>query len=99
PKDGVAAFVVARLRRWHDLLEIATGMSLSKLRGLVAELLVLKAAIARFGPSDAVLGWVGPWESPQDFTLPGIWVEVKAVIPAARTVRITSSDQLAAAGP
>ena len=98
-KADIGPFVVGRLRRWHDLLEMASGMSLAKLRGLVAELVVLHAALKRFGPSDSVLGWVGPWQSPQDFTLPGMWIEVKAVIPAARTVRITSADQLAAAGP
>ena len=97
--EVVSAFVIRRLLRWHELLESAVGMSLSKLRGLIAELLVLRSAIARFGPSDAVLAWAGPYEAPQDFTLPGLWIEVKAALPSARTVRITSADQLTAAGP
>jgi Putative PD-(D/E)XK family member, (DUF4420) len=99
PTEALSAFVVRRLLRWHELLESAVGMSLTKLRGLIAELMVLRAAIARFGESDAVLGWVGPYEAPQDFTLPGLWIEVKATVASARTVRITSADQLAAAGP
>lgn len=97
--EAVGGFVLARLLRWRELLERATGMSLTKLRGIIAELHILLGAVARFGPSEAVFAWVGPYEAPQDFTLPGVWLEVKATTPSARTVRITSADQLIAAGP
>ena len=97
--DRMGPFVVARLHRWHDLLESARGgMSMSKLRGLVGELLLLRLAARAHGPDTAVRAWAGPYSAPQDFDLPGMWIEVKATYPTARTIRITSADQLAAPG-
>lgn len=99
PVDRIGGFVVARLHRWQELLEAsATGMSLSELRGLVGELLFARDALGAYEPGIVIRGWAGPYRAPQDFALPGLWVEVKATFPTARTVRITSADQLAAPG-
>jgi hypothetical protein len=95
----LARFVVVRLQRWSELLAAARGgMSLSKLRGIIAEMLVLELAMTKFGRHEAILGWRGPFRSPQDFALPGYYLEVKATFPTAKTVRITSEEQLAAPG-
>lgn len=99
PPDQIGTFVVARLHRWHDLLESAHAKwSMSKLRGFIGELRLLGMAADAHGLEAAVRAWAGPYSSPQDFALPGQWIEVKATYPTARTVRITSSDQLAAPG-
>ena len=99
PADQVGRFVIGRLHRWQELLESAgSGMSLSKLRGLIGELLMLRDGLGAFGPTEAVRGWVGPFHAPQDFALPDLWIEVKATFPTARAVRISSADQLAAPG-
>jgi hypothetical protein len=99
PPDRVGTFVLSRLHRWHELLEAAgPGMTLSKLRGLIGELLVLRDGLGVFGPAIAVPGWAGPYRAAQDFALPGLWVEVKTTFPTARVVRINSADQLSAPG-
>jgi hypothetical protein len=99
PREQIGSYVVARLHRWHDLLEGAhVKWSMSKLRGFIGELRLLDMAAATHGLETAVGAWAGPYSAPQDFTLPGQWIEVKATYPTARTVRITSSDQLAAPG-
>lgn len=99
PADRIGGFVVARLQRWQELLEAAdSGMSLSKLRGLIGELLLIRDALSVYAPGEVIGGWAGPYRAPQDFALPGLWIEVKATFPTARTVRISSADQLAAPG-
>jgi hypothetical protein len=93
---GTAApLLLARLRRWRELLESGTGpMTLSKLRGLVGELLVIEKCLDHWSHADVVAGWVGPLGGPQDLVLPGRRVEVKAATPAARSVHISSVEQL-----
>lgn len=95
-----ASLLLARLVRWRELLEAGTGpMTLSKLRGLVGELLVLERCLDHWGPADVVAGWVGPLGGPQDLVLPGRRVEVKAATPAARSVHISSVEQLDVSEP
>jgi len=95
-KREVGAFVVTRLLRWQELLERTTGVSINWLRGLLAELLVLRDGFDTWGPGEMVRAWHGPFEAPQDFSLPGLLIEVKAAFPTARAIRVTSEDQLSA---
>ena len=100
PAGSAAALLLARLGRWRELLEAGTGpMTLSKLRGLVAELLVIERCLDHWGAADVVAGWAGPLGGPQDLVLPGRRVEVKAATPAARSVHISSVEQLDTAEP
>lgn len=93
--NAAAGVILARLLRWRELLETGTGpMSLSAVRGLVGELLVLERCIEIWGPGDAVSGWVGPLGGPQDFVLPDRRIEVKTIVPTAHSVHISSIDQL-----
>ena len=88
-------FLVSRLRRWQSLLEGGqSGPSLVKLRGLMGELVVLKACLKLWDPADVVDAWVGPLGEPQDFAFPERVIEVKSVYPTAKTARITSIAQL-----
>jgi hypothetical protein len=99
PRERLGTYIVARLHRWQDLLEGAhVKWSMSKLRGFIGELRLLGMAAGEHGLETAVRAWAGPYSAPQDFALPGLWIEVKATYPTARTVRISSSDQLAAPG-
>lgn len=93
--SAAATFVLERLVRWRELLETATGpMSMSKLRGLVGELVVLEKCLDLWTPSDVLAGWTGPLGGPQDFVLPGLRMEVKTTFPSARSVHISSAEQL-----
>ena len=99
---GAAAVLLARLGRWHRLMELARNEILSEqtLRGLLGELIILRDVIApRFGFSAAVNSWVGPQKAPQDFVIAGTAVEVKTCTPAATSIRISSLEQLDAACP
>lgn len=95
-----AGLMLVRLMRWHELLETGAGsMGMSKLRGLVGELLVLEKCLILWSPDEVVTGWTGPMGGPQDFVLPGRRVEVKTTFASARSVRINSVDQLDADEP
>lgn len=94
-----AGFLLTRLARWRRLLEPGAGaLALAELRGLAGELIVMDRCMQRWSPPEAVDAWVGPLDSPQDFAFPGLWIEAKAILPTASTVRITSADQLDVVG-
>ena len=98
PLDA-GAFVMARLARWRRLLETGTSaLSITELRGLLGELIVLRHCLDVWAPAEVVEGWVGPLEAPQDFVLPSLWIEAKATYPSASVIRISSVDQLDVAG-
>jgi hypothetical protein len=89
------AMILSRLARWRQLLETGGGpMPMSRLRGLVGELLVFERCLDHWPVADVVVGWTGPLGGPQDFVLPGLRIEAKATFPSSRSVRITSADQL-----
>jgi hypothetical protein len=95
PPTAAAAFLLTRLVRWRELLESGTGpMSSSRLRGLVGELIVFESCLDLWPAADVVAGWVGPLGGPQDFVLPGRRVEVKTTFASARSIHISSPDQL-----
>ena len=100
PPNLAAALVLARLGRWRELLESGTGpMTLSKLRGLVGELLVIERCLDHWAVPDVVAGWVGPLGGPQDIVVPDRRIEVKSVTPAARSAHISSVEQLDTSEP
>jgi hypothetical protein len=93
--ENAPAFVVSRLVGWRELLERGTGpIGINKLRGIVAELWVLRECLKTWSAHDVVAGWIGPLGSPQDFALPGLRIEVKATFPSSRSVRVNSVEQL-----
>jgi hypothetical protein len=97
---AAAPLLLSRLGQWRDLLESGTGpMTLSKLRGLVAELVMIERCLEIWAVADVVAGWAGPLGGPQDLVLPGRRIEVKAATPAARSVRISSAEQLHSVEP
>jgi len=99
-KTPADELVLARLARWRKLLQgKPEGLTVSELRGLYAELLLLEQILLpRLGPL-AVAAWSGPLGSPQDFELGSASWEVKAVHSSSTSVIINSLEQLAAPGP
>lgn len=96
---GAGGFMLSRLARWRRLLEPGSGaLSITELRGLAGELVVLDRCLQLWPPGQVVDAWLGPLDAPQDFALPSLWVEAKAALPSASVVRITSVDQLDVAG-
>lgn len=96
--DAGIEIIVARLRRWQDLLKTRRErtLSLQERIGLFGELLVLRDV---FQPTvdclDAARAWRGPHGDEQDF-LYGHWnIEVKTQLASAdRAVTVSSEDQL-----
>lgn len=92
-------FVLTRLDRWRRLLSPGRDRILSEqeIRGLLGELLFLRACVPVYGSLTTVRGWNGPFDAPIDFELPDKLYEIKTVRAGAVTVRISSLDQLDAA--
>lgn len=90
------SFLLQQVARWHRMLALGPDglLTAEEQRGLLGELIVLEAAIERFGATSAVFGWLGPDEAPQDFMLPACAVEVKAIMSGGRRVKISSLLQL-----
>lgn len=85
--------VVRSLARWRELLRgRADVLTHQREMGLLAELYVLNevARGATFDPT----WWRGPLREPKDVVMPNAWIEVKAVSPAADSVRINGLAQL-----
>jgi len=96
PANQVAAFSFTRLLKWRRLLEAGSSdiLSIVALRGLIGELLVLKRCLEQWTAEEVISGWLGPFHAPQDFALPNLLIESKAVMKTAAIVQISSIDQL-----
>jgi hypothetical protein len=96
PEVRTPALIAGRIARWRRMFEAGKSNTLppTELRGLVGELTVLREALDRMPVADAVLGWQGPLDAPQDFAFAAMLIEVKTVGPTALRARIGSADQL-----
>ena len=88
--------ILDRYSNWLILLQKSKAgfMSVSRQKGLLAELLYLKEQIQLIGESDALEAWVGPEGCDQDFVFVDSWSEVKATSKASDSVLISSLQQL-----
>lgn len=86
------------LEEFRDLLARGRGaaLSLEELRGVVAELwFALRIVAPLTDPTAALIAWHGPLGAPQDFRFPDrSLAEVKAIHSEARSVKISSPEQL-----
>jgi hypothetical protein len=95
-------FVLSRYRRWNKLMEHQGSglLSESARKGLLGELLFLQRVLAGGMPAlDAVSGWIGLGGADRDFVFSAGWHEIKAVGTGAKTVAISSLQQLDASPP
>lgn len=87
-----------RCRQWQNLFANAADGLMSKeaQRGLIGELLFIRDQIVKAERSieEIVEGWKGPRGANQDFSYADGWIEIKTVLDQARTVKISSLDQL-----
>ena len=96
--DTVLEIVLSLLRRWKAFLAGGNARLLTweEIRGLFAELTFLRELYTgQLDKDDAVVAWVGPEQTHQDFVYADRAVEVKSL--SARdpsTIRISSEDQL-----
>ena len=89
---------LARTWRWHRLLQGGRDSRLGdeEQKGLIGELLVLERHLLPvLGATDAVRCWTGPLDTPQDFEVSRIHIEVKARGSTVPRVTISSEFQLA----
>lgn len=95
-------FVLHRYNQWAKLMEVQpTGLlSESQKKGLIGEIIFLQQIISKGIPLiSAVRGWIGPEGADQDFVYSDGWHEVKALGMGAKTVSISSLEQLDAELP
>lgn len=92
---AAGGFLLARLARWRRLLRGERGIQLTDIRGVVGELVVLSDCLNHWPASQVINGWLGPLDGAQDFVMPSLRIEAKAIQPDARVVAISSADQLA----
>ena len=96
-RPALSSFV-RRLHVWQEFMARhgPGGLSESAVLGLMGELYVLKDHVTpALGPEHALAAWSGPRGEPNDFALPGGFLEVKATarqVPEA--IVISSADQL-----
>jgi hypothetical protein len=95
----------AAVRNWTGRLHIwqafmarhgSGGLSDAAVTGLVGELIFLQSELApRVGLGAAIAMWAGPHGEPNDFALPGGFVEIKATTrQAPELIDISNVDQL-----
>lgn len=93
-----AVIVIARIRRWQQLLGKRKNNLLSrqKIIGLVGELLFLEnVALAKQSAEEAVRSWRGPYGDEQDFAIGQKIVETKAQLSSAdQVIKVSSEAQL-----
>lgn len=96
PGACAATFLLRQVARWHRLLALGPDGLLRQedQQGLLGEVLILTLASSRFGAEAAATSWVGPDDAPQDFMLPSVNVEVKAIQSGSTCVTISSLYQL-----
>jgi len=95
-------FVVDRYRRWHRLMETQENglMGEAARKGLIGELLFLQRVLkSGLSALDAVNGWIGPESADRDFVFPDCWHEIKTAGAGAKSVSVSSLEQLDAAPP
>lgn len=94
--DNPVSELIDRYNNWLKLFQILREglLSSSVQKGLIGELMQLNELIDEVGEDEALISWVGPEGSDQDFNLADKWIEVKAVTIAANDVWITSLQQL-----
>lgn len=96
-REAVAAFI-GRLFVWQNFMARhgPDGLSEAAIVGLMGEIYVLQGMLSdQTGLASAIAAWAGPRGEPNDFALPGGYIEVKAsASQAPATVSISNADQL-----
>ncbi|WP_255570088.1 PD-(D/E)XK motif protein [Cohnella sp. CFH 77786] len=95
-------YVLDRYIQWSKLLELQKSGLLSEAerKGLIGEINYLQQIISLgVSPLSAVTSWIGPEGADQDFVDEYGWHEIKASGIGAKTVSISSLEQLDALAP
>jgi hypothetical protein len=84
------------LWEWRQLMKLGRSgrLSPSEQRGLFAELALLRLLLKSYSPSQVLPAWQGPRGAPQDFRLPHMRIECKAIQLHTSEIKISSLEQL-----
>lgn len=96
------SFVISRFKQWSKLMEQQRSGILgeSERKGLLGEILFLQRRLSdNISFLDSVSGWMGPEGADQDFYYSNGWYEIKALGLGAKTVAVSSLEQLDAPLP
>lgn len=88
--------LVSKYRSWQKLLQNKSKeeMSFEKQKGLLGELLYFDLLLENLPSNKVIDAWVGPDGADQDFVFDNFWTEVKSVALSAKSVHISSLQQL-----
>jgi hypothetical protein len=93
PAEAMEA-VARRMATWMAALRRRAGLSDEEARGLIGELLSLRALVDRVGWEAAITAWQGPDRGLHDFSLGGAAWEIKTSAGPGSAVWINGLDQL-----
>lgn len=88
--------ITMQYKSWMKLLQKAHNslLSSSSQKGLIGELFYLSEKIEEVGEGEAIIAWVGPEGSDQDFIFENLWTEIKTTTIASTSVTVSSIQQL-----
>lgn len=90
-------FFQQRYESWRQMLTTGPSEYLSdiQIQGLIGEMtFLLNYMIPHYGVEKAVLSWIGPRMTPQDFVVDTTWYEIKTISSRSENVMISSLEQL-----
>jgi hypothetical protein len=96
-KDKAIIFFVNRWEAWRLMFQNANKDILSDkvIEGLLGELIFIeKSMIPKYGLHKSISAWEGPMGKPKDFIINQTWYEVKTISTAAKSIVISSLEQL-----
>lgn len=97
PKDKSVEFFINRWEAWQLMFQNANKDFLSDkaIEGLLGELLFIeKSMIPKYGIHRSICAWEGPLGKPKDFVIEKTWFEVKTIATTAKSIVISSLEQL-----
>lgn len=89
--------IINRYLKWQTLFAKKKLNLLleDEIKGLIGELLFLKEfAMRKYGETDGLNSWVGPFGCDQDYSIRDTWYEIKSINSGAKTISISSLEQL-----
>lgn len=92
-----ARLYLQRFFMWKSLFSNPSYhiMSFESIKGLIGELIFMRDYLFKeYNISDAVISWLGPDKAKRDFEINNEWYEVKSLSQGAKSVSVSSLEQL-----
>lgn len=100
-EESVLSNTLIRWKRWKKMLSPGGKEPSEKiLRGLLGELIFIdQYLLSEYSLTEILEAWKGPENSHKDFLFPENWYEIKTVHTGAKSVKISSLEQLDSGKP